>query len=95
MPKKKSNKSLKIDDYRYQDKKRKDNPPIGLVSYEKVSEPKIKTYSYDPHLSPQLVWANKPGLKQIEVEEELGCQVETVSLHVHMRISTQAIIEAL
>ncbi len=94
MPKKKSKKELKITNYRYQDKKRKDNPPIGLVSYEKISEPQIKTYAYDPHLSPQLVWANKPGLKQIEVEEELGCQVETVSLHVHERVSAQAIIDA-
>jgi len=40
-----------------------------MVSYEpKVGEPKMKRYAYDPHLSLQLVWAEKPVLKTIEVE---------------------------
>lgn len=34
-----------------------------MVSYEpKVGEPKMNCYAYDPHLSPQLVSAGKPGL---------------------------------
>ena len=49
-----------------------------MVSYEpKVSEPKIKRYAYDPHLSPQLVWAGKPGVKTIEVESKIWRQVAT------------------
>lgn len=90
----KQRKSDQIQDYRYEEK-RKNNPPVGMVSYEsKVAEPKIKHYAYDPHLSPQLVWAGKPGLKSIEVEEKSGIDVESVALHVHERVSAQAIIKA-
>jgi adenine-specific DNA-methyltransferase len=84
----------KIKDYRH-DSKRKNNPPAGMVSYEKkVKEPEVKRYAYDPHLSPQLVWAGKPGLKTVEVEDKAGVEAETVSLHVHERVSTQAILNA-
>lgn len=80
-------------DYRH-DEKRKNNPPIGMVSYEpKISEPKMNRYAYDPHLSPQLVWAGKHVLKAIEVEDASGIEVESVSLHVHDRVSAQAIIK--
>lgn len=57
MAKKKRN--SKVRDYRH-DEKRKNNPPIGMVSYEpKVGEPKMNRHAYDPHLSPQLVWAEQ------------------------------------
>jgi len=36
-----------------------------------------KTYAYDPHLDPQLVWAGKT--------ERTSFEVPTVSLHVHER----------
>jgi len=90
----KSKKEAQVTDYRY-DEKRKNNPPVGLAEYEmKVKEPEVKHYAYDPHLSPQLVWAAKPGLNTIEVEDKSGVEVETVSLHVHERVSTKAIINA-
>lgn len=90
----KKKKSTRVQDYRH-DEKRKNNPPIGMVSYEpKISEPKIKRYGYDPHLSPQLIWAGKPGLKTIEVEDRSGVEVDSVSLHVHERVSAQAVIKA-
>ncbi|MEI2617871.1 MAG: DNA methyltransferase [Thermomicrobiales bacterium] len=80
--------------YRY-DETRKNNPPIGLAGYEPaLQEPQTRQYAYDPHLSPQLIWAGKPGLESIEVADAAGVDVETVSLHVHERISTQAIIDA-
>ncbi|MFN7971225.1 MAG: site-specific DNA-methyltransferase [Acidobacteriota bacterium] len=43
-------------------------------------------YQYDPHLDPQLVWASKA--------ERTSFEVDTVSLHIHERISTQAILKA-
>lgn len=87
-------KNSKVRDYRH-DEKRKNNPPIGMVSYEpKVAEAKTRHYAYDPHLSPQLVWAGKPGLKSIEVEDASGIDVDSVALHVHERVSTKAIINA-
>lgn len=49
----------RVKDYRH-DEKWRNNPPIGMVSYEpKVGEPKMNRYAYDPHLSPQLIWAGK------------------------------------
>ena len=45
-----------------------------------------KTYSYDPHIDPQLQWAGKA--------EHLSFEVPTVSLHVHERIDPLTIIEA-
>jgi adenine-specific DNA-methyltransferase len=84
----------RVDDYRHDDQ-RLNNPPIGLAGYEpQVSEPEIKTYAYDPHLSPQLVWAGKPGLEEIKVSDRAGVEVETLPLHIHERVSTRAIINA-
>jgi adenine-specific DNA-methyltransferase len=45
-----------------------------------------KTYAYDPHLDPTLVWAGKA--------ERTSFEIHTVSLHVHERIDPRAIIEA-
>ena len=45
-----------------------------------------KTYAYDPHLDPTLVWAGKA--------ERTSFEIPTVSLHVHERIDPRAIIEA-
>ena len=92
MPAKKK-KSAEVKDYRYDDK-RKNNPPAGMASYEPVGEKQTRNYAYDPHLSPQLIWAEKPGLRSIEVEDASGVEAETISLHVHERISTQAILKA-
>jgi len=78
----KPKKNSRVKDYRH-DEKQKNNPSIGMVSYEpKVAEPKKNRYAYDPHLSPRLVWAGKPGLKSIEVEEASELQMECVSLRV-------------
>ncbi len=76
-----------VDDYRH-DSKRKNNPEAGLVTYEAVGEgPPPKKYEYDPHLDPQLVWAGKA--------EHTSFEVDTVSLHIHERVSTQAVVQAI
>lgn len=72
-----------VKDYRHE-AKRKNNPDAGLASYDRVAEPKVK-YGYDPHLDPQLVWSGKA--------EHTSFEVDTVSLHIHERISTQAILK--
>src|ERR1700730_12720890 len=64
-----------IDRYEHTDKKRINNPPVGLVTPE--TDPLLPTHKvydhvqpvptikpgenldYDPHLDPQLVWAGK------------------------------------
>src|SRR5260370_15680795 len=91
-----------IERYEHTDKKRINNPPVGLVTpetdpvlpmhkvYDYVAPvPSVKprqVLDYDPHLDPQLVWAGK--------KEHSSFQVPTVSLHVHERIDPHTIIEA-
>lgn len=91
-----------IDRYEHTDKKRINNPPVGLVTPE--TDPPLPTHKiydyiepvpsvkpgknldYDPHLDPQLVWAGK--------KEHATFEVPTVSLHVHETIDPRTIIEA-
>jgi adenine-specific DNA-methyltransferase len=91
-----------IERYEHTDKKRINNPPVGLVTPEtdpvapthKVYDylppvPSVKPrqeLDYDPHLDPQLVWAGK--------KEHTSFEVPTVSLHVHERIDPHTIIDA-
>src|ERR1700739_2025023 len=91
-----------IERYEHSDKKRINNPPVGLVTPETDPlAPTHKTYDhiapvpsvkprqeldYDPHLDPQLVWAGK--------KEHSSFEVPTVSLHVHERIDPHHIIHA-
>jgi adenine-specific DNA-methyltransferase len=76
-----------IEQYAHTDKKRPNNPPVGLVTPSTdPPETARKTYAYDPHLDPQLVWAGKA--------ERTSFEVPTVSLHVHERIDPKTIIEA-
>jgi len=76
-----------IQSYTHRGKKRANNPPVGLVTPENDPEVgKKKTYTYDPHLDPQLQWAGKT--------EHTSLDVDTVSLHVHERIEPRTIIEA-
>ena len=73
--------------YDHKDKTRVNNPPVGLVTPQTDPDPeKKKTYQYDPHLDPQLVWAGKA--------ERCSFQVPMVSLHVHERIDPRTIIRA-
>jgi len=91
-----------IDRYEHPDKKRTNNPPVGLVTPEtdpllptgrvyqyEQTVPSVKpgkNLDYDAHLDPQLVWAGK--------SERMSFEVPTVSLHVHERIDPRTVIEA-
>ncbi len=75
-----------IEQYEHSNKKRVNNPPVGLVTPK--SDPDTgekKTYEYDPHLDPRLQWAGKA--------EHTSFEVPTVSLHVHERIDPKTIID--
>lgn len=87
MPKTKATSAVKdIEQYTHADKDRVNNPPVGLVTPETDKDSGKKTYSYDPHLDPQLQWAGKA--------EHTSFEVPTVSLHVHERIDPRTIIES-
>jgi adenine-specific DNA-methyltransferase len=75
-----------IEQYAHPDKKRVNNPPVGLVTAETDRDSGKKTYAYDPHLDPALQWAGKA--------EHTSFEVPTVSLHVHERIDSRTILEA-
>ena len=76
-----------LDSYIHSDKQRINNPPAGLVTPDTDPDAgQQRTYSYDPHLDPQLEWAGKA--------ERMSFDVPTVSLHVHERIDPRTIIEA-
>ena len=75
-----------IKNYTHDDKDRLNNPPVGLVTPDTDQDAGKKTYAYDPHLDPQLVWSGKA--------EHTSFEVPTVSLHVHERIDPRTIMEA-
>jgi len=75
-----------IEQYAHKGKQRANSPPVGLVTPATDKERGKKTYAYDPHLDPQLVWAGKA--------ERTSFEVPTVSLHVHERIDPRTIVEA-
>lgn len=74
-----------VGDYRH-DATRVNNPPAGLVEFDRPPPQPTKSYAYDPHLDPTLQWAGKA--------ERTSFDVDTVSLHIHERVSTQAILRA-
>mgnify|MGYP006279588215 CR=1 FL=1 len=78
--------SKNIDQYIHEDKERANNPPVGLVTPATDQDSGKRTYQYDPHLDPQLVWAGKA--------EHTSFEVPTVSLHVHERIDPRTIIDS-
>jgi adenine-specific DNA-methyltransferase len=74
-----------VEQYDHKAKKRANNPPVGLVDAKSDAAEGKKTYAYDPHLDPTLVWAGKA--------ERTSFAIPTVSLHVHERIDPRSIIE--
>jgi adenine-specific DNA-methyltransferase len=75
-----------VDDYRHDEAQRLNNPEAGLARYE-TERPPTKRYEYDPRMDPQLVWAGKA--------ERASFEVDAVSIHVHERLSTEAIVKTL
>jgi len=76
-----------VKDFRHEEARRKNNPPAGIAPTYEVRERRTTRYAYDPHLDPQLVWAGKA--------EHTSFEVDVVSLHIHERISSRAILEAI
>ena len=86
MARPRNSKTREVENYAHADKERVNNPPVGLVTPETDKDAGKKTYSYDPHLDPQFVWAGKA--------EHTSFSVPTVSMHVHERIDPRTLVEA-
>lgn len=78
-------KGKQVEDYEHKEAKRLNNPPAKLAWQDTEKSPK-RRFEYDPHLDPQLQWAGKA--------ERSTFEVEAPSIHVHERLSTEAIIRA-
>jgi len=72
-----------VEPYEHKDASRLNIPEAGLARYETDVAPK-KTFEYDPRIDPQLQWAGKA--------ERTSFDVDAVSIHVHERLSTEAIM---
>ncbi len=72
-----------VEAYTYDDKKRTNNPPVGMAQHDKAEE-RVKTYQFDPHLDPTLQWAGKA--------EGMSFDVPTSSIHIHESIKPHSII---
>lgn len=79
-------KQRQVEHYTHQGKERVNNPPVGLVTPETDGEEDKNTYRHDPHIDPQLQWAGK--------QERTSFEIPTVSLHVHERIDSRTVIDA-
>ena len=71
-----------VEAYTHDDKKRTNNPPVGMAQHDKAEE-KIKTYQFDPHLDPTLQWAGKA--------EGTSFEVPTSSIHIHESIKPHSL----
>lgn len=82
-----NHKKITVDSYVHDDKKRTNNPPVGLVS-EATDKSNVKSsrYDHDPHIDPQLSWAGKT--------EGTSFEIPDVSLHVHERIDPRRIVKS-
>jgi len=83
----------RVGDYRHPDSSRTNIPEAGLATQDRaVFERSHFEYRqgdlppFDPHEDPQLIWAGKA--------EHTSFDVDTVSLHIHERVSTAAILRA-
>ena len=72
-----------VETYTHDDKKRTNNPPVGMAQHDKATET-VKTYQFDPHLDPTLQWAGKA--------EGISFSVPTSSIHIHESIKPLSII---
>lgn len=83
---KKESKEIKIEAYSHAGKKRKNNPPVGLVSSQTDKLNGYTKYAHDPYIDPYLSWAGKKEGQEVNVRN--------ISLHVHERIDSTRVIRA-
>jgi len=79
-------KDVSVESYSHKGKKRKNNPPVGLVSTATDKLNGRTKYQHDPHIDPFLSWAGK--------KEGTEFEVQNVSLHIHERIDPKRIIKS-
>ncbi len=56
-----------IEQYDHEGTKPPNNPPLGLADVKSDPGDSKKTYAYDPHLDPTLIWAGKAERTSFEI----------------------------
>jgi len=79
-------KEIKVENYSHKGQKRKNNPPVGLVSSVTDKLNGRAKYQHDPHVNPYLSWAGKKEGNEFDIQN--------VSLHIHERIDPKRIIKS-
>ena len=72
--------------YEHKGAKRKNIPPVGLVSNATDKLDSKRLYEHDPHIDPYLSWTGK--------KEGTEFDVQNISLHIHERIDPKRIIKS-
>jgi adenine-specific DNA-methyltransferase len=83
---KNEHKEIKIEAYSHAGKKRKNIPPVGLVSSQTDKLNGYTKYAHDPYIDPYLSWAGKQEGREVNVRN--------TSLHVHERMDSTRVIRA-
>lgn len=84
--KKATNKQVSVEAYSHKDKKRTNNPPVGLVSSQTDKLNGFTKYEHDPYIDPYLSWAGKKEGNEVNVRN--------LSLHIHERVDPLRIIKS-
>ena len=63
-----------IEQYDHRDKKRVNNPPVGLVTPETDKDRPAKKYAYDPHIDPALQFDSKRSQIEKIIDGGLGAK---------------------
>ena len=71
--------------YDHHEKKRTNNPTIGMARYDRVAEESTH-YMHDPHIEPSLDWAGKA--------EGMSFDVPATSIHIHESIKPSKILRS-
>ena len=88
MAKKKGRKveDVTVESYSHKGEKRKNIPPVGLVSTTTDKLNGRTKYAHDPYIDPFLSWAGK--------KEGTSFEVQNLSLHIHERIDPSRIVKS-
>lgn len=78
-----------VEAYTHDDKKRTNNPPVGMAQHDKAEE-KVKTYQFDPHLDPTLQWAGK--VKVVKTPTVLDELIDSVLMKFSKKHPNQKVI---
>ena len=75
-----------VEDYDHPAAHRTNNPPAGLAHLDREATP-IRTFAFDPHVDPQLVWAGRAERSQVDVPAP--------SIHIHEQLSADKIVRSI